>query len=949
MKRWIQWMGWLPAVWALSAAGQACFTPVRASWTEDSATTLTITWDTPTEARGEVRYGTTTNYTGTERDGGGLRRHAITLRGLAAGTRYFYEATSSDGFAQQGSARTAPAPGQPAHFAIHGDLQGGVSVPDAAAVAGQIVAEDPDWVVQLGDLSDEAYVAAGFATWTNFFNTCSNELARAVFMPLVGNHDDPGSADDLYTHAEGYFHRLFSLPPPEPGRGTYAYTAGSIRFIQLNTEWPPAEQVRWLARELQAAANDTNVTWVIAACHRPPYSWGERAGDDTVKDAWAHLFVKYEADWLFSGHSHNYQRIVPIRGVRYLITGGAGASLYDSAVGHASHLFATTCYHHVSVHVTNDVMQLRGIRSDGLVFDSATVTNRRQVRVAPAFPLRGGPAKISYRATEGPLAAASPVHIHLGVDAFTSAWTNAAMTWNAATARWEYEFTVPAAVTNRLAFLFCDAAGTNWHNNYTNNWQALLGRTSMTPAVPGAGSNAILRYEADLGPLAGATQVTAWVAFNGGDYPATNGLALTNVAGARWEGPVAVPPYAEDLVVEFSSGSTVDDDDGRRWSFATAGTTNAAWPPAPFAANGTPVITANPEGAVPDNPGDNFDLATDSPPVDAQDDLPGFGDWGFVWANADATNLYLGGHGLDLGGSNNVPILFLGVDTLTDNAWNLWHKAGLPNALDYLHNVLFTEPMDVAIVLGDTYGDDPAYINFEYGGHDFGQGVYYIGTNAGSFVAMGAAAISQFHGTGTVACADGGSGAARRTTRWEVALPWSALGAAGPTAASNLFICGVIASSSVSTNDRYLSRTCLGAQAWGKTDGYGQYAYNVLTIRPLRVNLLHADLLGDGLSNGWRQAQFGSPAGPPAGEDSDGDGFDNRAEEIAGTHPLDAGSAFALHSGAAILNWPFAAQRFYDVSFTTNLLQPFAPLATGLATNAYTPATGGYFRVQVRK
>lgn len=609
MKR-IWTCGWLAglglAAWVGTAAAQYA-TPVRASWTEDPGTTVTITWDTPVPARGTVRYGLTTNYTDVARDGGGLHRHAITLRGLVPGTRYFYEASASDGFIQPGSARTAPAAGQPAHFAVHGDLQGGISMPDAAAVSARILAEDPDWVVQLGDLSDEAYTAAGFSTWTNFFRTCSNELARAVFMPVLGNHDDPGSADDLYTHAQGYFHRIFSLPPPEPGRAAYAYTAGSIRFIHLNTEWPPATQADWLARELQAAANDTNLTWLIAACHRPPYSWGARAGDDTVKDAWAHLFVKYEADWVLSGHSHNYQRTVPIRGVRYLISGGAGGSLYDSAVGEPAHAFATTCYHHVSCHVTGDVMQVRGIRSDGLVFDQATVTNRRQVRVTPAFPLRGEPAKISYRATEGPLAAADPVHLHLGLDEFTAAWTNAAMTWNAATARWEYEFTVPAAATGRLAFVFCDAAGTTWHNNYTNNWQALLGRASLAPAVPAAGANATLRYEADLGPLAGATQVTAWVAFNGGAYPATNGIALTNVAGARWEGPVTVPLFAESLGVEFSAGGTVDDDAGRRWTFPTAGAAAPAWPPAPFAANGTPVLSANPEGAAPDNPGDNFD------------------------------------------------------------------------------------------------------------------------------------------------------------------------------------------------------------------------------------------------------------------------------------------------------------------------------------------------------
>jgi hypothetical protein len=111
------------------------------------------------------------------------------------------------------------------------------------------------------------------------------------------------------------------------------------------------------------------------------------------------------------------------------------------------------------------------------------------------------------------------------------------------------------------------------------------------------------------------------------------------------------------------------------------------------AALGTPAISDNPDGAAPNHVGDNFDLAEVGPAVAAPAAARGFGDWGAVRANADAANLYLGGTNADLGGSNNVLVLFLGVDTLTDNAWNLWHKSGPPLALDFLHNVRFAEPV----------------------------------------------------------------------------------------------------------------------------------------------------------------------------------------------------------------------------------------------------------------
>ncbi len=947
----MRWAWLMGMAGALAARGQAYFTPVRASWMEDPTTTATITWDTVEEARGTVRYGVTTNYTEIVHDGGGVHKHVVALRGLEPGTRYYYEASSTDGFVQPGTLRTAPARGQPLHFVFHGDLQGGINEEGAQGVADQIVAEDPPYVVSLGDMAEEQFSGTGFETWEIFFRICSNELARAVFMPIMGNHDAAPGSD----FTRGLYHRLFSLPDPSLGHGQYAYTVGNIRYMVLNSEAELTGQAEWLARELQAAVNDTNLVWTVVLWHRPPYSYGERESWDEGQENWSPVLASYETDWMVSGHSHNYQRMVPIRGVRYLITGGAGGRLYWSATNHPTHEFATTCYHYVSAHVTNDVMQLRGIRSDGKVFDSVTVTNRRQVRVEPAFPRRGQTARVYYRATEGPLAGANPVYIHIGQDAFASAFADAPMTWNAALQRWVYEFTVPATATQRVAFVFRDHGGavTNWHNNYGLDWQALLARASVSPDPPAAGSNVTIRYEADMGPLAGATRVDAWISFEGGRIPATGAVAMANTSGARWECTVPVPAFATSLSLVFATDNNGWDDDWRRqWTFPVSGAFTAGWPPAPVAGAGSPVITDNPPGEPPDNAGDNFDLAMAGPPLISQEAPRGFGDFGQIWVNVDATNLYLGGTGMDIGGSNNAVMLFVGVDTLTDNAWTLWHKAGPPNALDFLHNVRFTEPMDLAILLGDAYGDGPAYTNFDLGGpggYNFGQGIWYLGTNWGEFVTMADAKLSQFHGEGTTPCATGGSSTNRRTRRWEAALPWGAMNAAGPESVSNLFICGVIASSSVQTNDRYLSRTYLGDRAWGLRDGYGQYGFNTIYLRPQRVNLLHADLLGDGISNAWRQDYFGTPDGPPAGEDSDGDGFDNRSEEIAGTHPRDGDSRFAAEWAANGMRWGLAPGRLYDVEGTTNMAQPFVPWATGLATNVFVPQTSGYYRVRVRK
>ena len=240
----IRWFGALPLAWALSAAGQAYRTPARASWTDDPRTTATIIWDRPEAGRGTVRYGLTTNYAHVERDGGGTHLHALALRGLEPGTRYFYEASSSDGYAQPGTFRTAPAAGQPLHFVFHGDLQGGIDETGAQGVADQIVAEDPPFIVSLGDMAEEAFSGSGFETWDVFFRICSNELSRAVYMPTMGNHDAAPGSDVT----RGLYQRLFSLPEPSLGNGTYAFAVGNVRFISLTPKSTPARKtIGWRA------------------------------------------------------------------------------------------------------------------------------------------------------------------------------------------------------------------------------------------------------------------------------------------------------------------------------------------------------------------------------------------------------------------------------------------------------------------------------------------------------------------------------------------------------------------------------------------------------------------------------------------------------------------------------------------------------------------------------
>lgn len=317
-----------------------------------------------------------------------------------------------------------------------------------------------------------------------------------------------------------------------------------------------------------------------------------------------------------------------------------------------------------------------------------------------------------------------------------------------------------------------------------------------------------------------------------------------------------------------------------------------AWRPS--VAPGTPVILG---AGSPNQSGENFDFNTNARPVGTRY-MCGFGDFGRVYINHDATNFYLGGEGVNMAGDNNVLILFLGINTLTDDKQNLWNNSGLPNALDFLHNLAFSVPMDLALVLGHEWGDG-TFTNFNFGAINFGQGGYYLSDF--DFFPIGGFRLAQFDGTGTTACASANDVPGTRMQRWEASIPWSSLNAtAGIHSVTQIFICGVFASDGVSGVDRYLSGNYLAASASasGIDTGTQNVAFNFLTLTPWSVDL--SDVDADGVPDAFEWLHYGSLTNA-AGSDTDGDGYTLWQEYVAGTQPTNAASFFRA---VAISNAP---------------------------------------------
>src|SRR4051794_35000133 len=205
-----------------------------------------------------------------------------------------------------------------------GDISGCDSQGDSQTAA--LVTKITGAVAPLGDLAYETGSPAEFAncydpTWGAF---------KARSHPAVGNHEyeTPGAA--------GYY-GYWGAAAGAPTQGWYSYDLGSWHVVVLNSNCgfvggcqAGSPQETWLRADL--AAHTAACT--LAYWHHPAFSTGYVVGTTEVQPLFQALYDA-NADLVLVGHSHNYQRWLPLapngapdsaRGIREFVVGTGGES-----------------------------------------------------------------------------------------------------------------------------------------------------------------------------------------------------------------------------------------------------------------------------------------------------------------------------------------------------------------------------------------------------------------------------------------------------------------------------------------------------------------------------------------------------------------------------------------------------------------------------------------------
>ena len=318
--------------------------------------------------------------------------HALRATGLEPGTTYDYRVTSGDAKSDLGHFTTAPVGEVPFRFLVYGDSRSDHAA--HGAIARALLGAPGDFLINTGDM-----VLAGKdpEDWRAFFRIEGPLLRDHCVFACVGNHElsrgDPAG--------EVAFLRYFS-GADENGERTRLYGSfrwSNTRFFLLNAmdTWTGDER-DWLRNELDRAMYEPGLVHRIAVLHHGPFSSGPHGANAALAGAGIiPLMAAGKIDLVLAGHDHVYER-GDGEGLKYIISGGAGAPVYEHRLSAPQTMAFESVHHFVEAAIDGPSVKIVARRVDGSVIESCGFRGAGpwecDVTQAPPTP-RAGPARTS--------------------------------------------------------------------------------------------------------------------------------------------------------------------------------------------------------------------------------------------------------------------------------------------------------------------------------------------------------------------------------------------------------------------------------------------------------------------------------------------------------------------------------------------------------------------------
>ncbi len=228
------------------------------------------------------------------------------------------------------------------------------------AVAAQIKAREPE-LDALVTTGDNIYPDGSSPYFdSNFFSPFRCVFRRDIQIhAALGNHDvaTENGNDELAEPAFGM-----------PARN-YVIRRGGVRFVIADSN---SLDRSWLRGALDPEEGDR---WTVVLFHHPVYSPGTHGSTAGFRPGLPRMFRRHGVDLVLNGHDHLYSVSKSLRGIRYVVTGGGGANLYECS----RKWFTQVCkeqHHYLEVVVEDDHLRARAVPPEGRPIDVFTTTGR---------------------------------------------------------------------------------------------------------------------------------------------------------------------------------------------------------------------------------------------------------------------------------------------------------------------------------------------------------------------------------------------------------------------------------------------------------------------------------------------------------------------------------------------------------------------------------------------
>jgi hypothetical protein len=315
------------------------------------------------------------------RDDASVTMHIVRIDGLRPSTRYSYAlalpaaaAGSEAATEAKGEFTTAPDSDSkaPFSFLVYGDNR--TDAASHAAIVRSMLELPTDFIVNTGDLVQDG---ASDANWQSFFDVEAPLMRSRNVFSCVGNHEITDGAGTNYLRYLGPTRDAHGEGKPKL-YGSFRWADARFFLLDAFESFESSPERAWLDDELARADAEPGLAWRIVVMHQSPWSAGPHGGNArALRAGIPELFAAHHVDLVLAGHDHIYERGYA-SGIRYVVSGGGGAPLYEVEHRLLSTRKVEAVHHVVLATVEGDTMKLVTKRDDGSVLEQCAMTKGRE-------------------------------------------------------------------------------------------------------------------------------------------------------------------------------------------------------------------------------------------------------------------------------------------------------------------------------------------------------------------------------------------------------------------------------------------------------------------------------------------------------------------------------------------------------------------------------------------